>query len=71
MTTRLTPQARFTSLGTGQGSDGQRRLPQLLAWDRYSSQHDHELEVDRLFRRGWNCIGLTDDVPKEGDYFTV
>ncbi len=53
------------------GSAGpRRRLPQLLAWERYSSPQQHEIERARLFRSAWHCVGLLDDIPREGDYIT-
>jgi nitrite reductase/ring-hydroxylating ferredoxin subunit len=47
------------------------RLSQLLSADRYYSADSHELEMERLFRPAWHCIGLVDDIPAEGDYFTL
>jgi choline monooxygenase len=45
------------------------RLPQLLPPDSYFSQRDHDLEMDRLFRPAWNCVGVLDQIPNNGDYF--
>ncbi len=28
------------------------------------------LEIDRVFRRGWLCLGRVDEIPEVGDYFT-
>ena len=47
------------------------RLPQLLPADRYYSAESHELEMERLFRPAWHCIGVVDDIPAQGDYFTL
>ena len=63
------PQARFMSIAEGPG--GPRRLPQLLAWERYHSPQDHQLELERLFRPAWLCVGIKDDLPNEGDYFAL
>ena len=50
---------------------GTPRLPQLLSPDRYSSPEAHALEMERLFRPAWHCIGLADDIPRAGDYLTA
>jgi choline monooxygenase len=47
------------------------RLPQLLSPDRYCSVESHQREMAHLFEPAWHCIGLIDDIPKAGNYFTV
>ena len=47
------------------------RLPQLLSPDRYHSAESHDLEMQRVFRPAWHCIGMLDDIPKAGDYLTT
>src|SRR5436190_22313243 len=49
----------------------QLRLPQLMPPERYYSERDHELELEGLFRPSWNCVGIVDDIPSAGDYFTI
>jgi choline monooxygenase len=69
-TERRSPVANFSSLASeSTPASAQRRLPQLLAWQRYHSPRDHELELDRLFRPAWLCVGIKDSIPNEGDYF--
>jgi choline monooxygenase len=46
------------------------RLPHLLKPAQYSSPDQHERELSALFHPSWFCVGLTDDVPNHGDYFT-
>lgn len=71
-TERRSPVANFSSLASESlPADAQRRLPQLLAWQRYHSACDHELELDRLFRPAWLCVGIKDSIPNEGDYVAL
>ena len=37
----------------------------------YTSPEFFERELDRVFRRTWNCIGHTSRVAEPGDYFTL
>ncbi len=39
-----------------------RTLP--AAW--YARPEHHMIEIDRVFRRGWVCAGVTDDLPEPG-----
>lgn len=42
----------------------------LPPWS-YTSEEFFRLEVERIFRRVWNCIGREERVPEPGDYFTM
>ncbi len=37
----------------------------------YTSQAFYDREVERIFRKAWNCIGHQDRVKSPGDYFTL
>ncbi len=37
----------------------------------YGRQDVYELEVERIFRTDWMCVGRTDEVPNVGDYRAV
>ena len=37
----------------------------------YLSAELHALEVERIFRRSWLCVGREEQVPKPGDYFCI
>src|SRR5262245_9237414 len=45
-------------------------LPQVLPPDAYLSNEFLQLEMERLFLPGWHFLGLTSEIPKDGDYFT-
>ena len=34
----------------------------------YVSEAFHELEMEHIFRREWQCVGRVDEVEKPGDY---
>ncbi len=34
----------------------------------YADDGHHELELERIFRHGWSCVGVTDDVVAPGSY---
>jgi phenylpropionate dioxygenase-like ring-hydroxylating dioxygenase large terminal subunit len=34
----------------------------------YAGDDHHELELERIFRHGWSCVGVTDDVVTPGSY---
>lgn len=36
----------------------------------YTSQEFYDREVDRVFRKTWNFLGRTDEIPNPGDYMT-
>ncbi len=36
----------------------------------YTDNELHALELERVFRQGWLCLGRADEVPQVGDYFT-
>ncbi len=36
----------------------------------YTDNELHALELERVFRRGWLCLGRADEIPGTGDYFT-
>src|SRR5882724_2902557 len=37
----------------------------------YFSPDLQHLELDRIFRREWLCVGRQEQVPKPGDYYTI
>src|ERR1700740_2329311 len=37
----------------------------------YSSEAFFQLEVERIFREEWLCVGHVSQIPEAGDYFTV
>jgi phenylpropionate dioxygenase-like ring-hydroxylating dioxygenase large terminal subunit len=47
------------------------RLPLLLTGDRYFDPANHELEMGRLFRPAWHCVGSLDDLARDGDFITL
>ena len=42
-----------------------------LAPVRYTSPEFYALEVERIFRREWLCLGRADEVAAPGDYLTL
>jgi choline monooxygenase len=44
--------------------------PQLLEPHRYGCPKQHALELERLFRPGWQFVGTLADIPRTGDYLT-
>ena len=34
----------------------------------YAGDDHHELELERIFRHGWSCVAVTDDVATPGSY---
>jgi phenylpropionate dioxygenase-like ring-hydroxylating dioxygenase large terminal subunit len=36
----------------------------------YYSREIYDLEIERIFRREWLCVGRTEDIPRPGDFFT-
>lgn len=42
----------------------------LPAWC-YTSAEFHDREVKEIFRKCWNFVGRTDEIPSPGDYFTA
>jgi phenylpropionate dioxygenase-like ring-hydroxylating dioxygenase large terminal subunit len=42
----------------------------VLPASAYTSQEQFNLEVERLFKPGWHCIGTVQDLPRIGGYFT-
>jgi choline monooxygenase len=49
----------------------QSHIPQVLSADDYTSQVQHDLEVERLFLPGWHCVALTSELPHDGDFLTL
>lgn len=49
------------------GMDTARALP----LDMYASADLFDREMEAIFRQDWICVGRLEQVPKEGDYFTV
>lgn len=45
-------------------------LPQLLDPSCYISSEFFEREMDSLFRASWQCLGITDDFPRDGSFTT-
>ncbi len=45
--------------------------PQSLPGAFYTAPVFFDHEVETVLRRGWYCVGRADEVPNEGDYFTV
>ena len=37
----------------------------------YTDEHFLDLEVEKLLRTEWHCIGREDEIPHVGDYFTM
>lgn len=37
----------------------------------YSDPDFHDLEIERLFRRGWVCAGRASQIPNSGDFFCI
>ncbi len=37
----------------------------------YTSQEQFDRETATVLRRGWHCLGRTDEIPNVGDFFTV
>ncbi len=37
----------------------------------YLSSEIYDLEVERIFRRDWHCVGRVDQMPNPGDYITA
>ena len=45
--------------------------PQTLDPGHYTSQAYYELELERIWRNEWICVGHTAEVPAAGDYFAL
>ena len=45
--------------------------PMGLSGNFYTSPEFFEFEKTHLLRKGWHCLGRSDEVPKPGDYFTI
>jgi len=46
-------------------------VPYGLAGRFYTDPMFFEHERKTLLRRGWHCVGRADEVPEEGDFFTL
>ncbi|HUG92800.1 MAG TPA: aromatic ring-hydroxylating dioxygenase subunit alpha [Planctomycetaceae bacterium] len=46
-------------------------LPQVLQPGHYSSPEILRREIDALFARGWHCLAVLPEFPREGDYRTL
>src|SRR5581483_10645407 len=44
---------------------------ETLPPEAYFSPHVYDLEVERVFRRDWLCVGRVDQMPNPGDYITA
>jgi choline monooxygenase len=55
----------------GQSKSPAQPSEQLLPWASYYATGIFEAEKQKLFHPAWHCVGLTDDLPQEGDYITV
>jgi phenylpropionate dioxygenase-like ring-hydroxylating dioxygenase large terminal subunit len=53
--------------GVGQTLDEAETLPR----EAYTSQAFFDLEVEKIFRRDWLCVGHVSQIPNVGDYFSV
>ena len=53
--------------GSGQTINEAETLPR----EAYTSQAFFDLEVEKIFRKDWICLGHIAQIPKVGDYFTV
>jgi len=53
--------------GSGQTLQDAETLPR----EAYTSQAFFDLEVERIFRKDWFCLGHIAQIPNVGDYFTV
>ncbi len=42
------------------------RQARTLPAEWYGDPHHHAIEMDRVFRQGWVCAGVTDDLPEPG-----
>lgn len=65
--TPLAPPAAGTDPATPATLSRATTLP--AAW--YHDPGHHEREVEALFRRGWTCVGVADDVARRGSYLAV
>src|SRR5262245_57935591 len=45
--------------------------PQTLGPDCYTSQDQHQTELELRFRPVWHCVAVTQEAPKEGDFKTL
>ena len=41
-----------------------------LAAELYHDPEIHQLELDRIFKKGWLCAGIASEIPKAGDYLS-
>lgn len=53
--------------GSGQTIEEAETLPR----EAYTSQAFFDLEVEKIFRKDWLCLGHVAQIPNVGDYFTV
>ena len=37
----------------------------------YTSEQFHNIELDRIFRKKWICLGREEEIPAVGDYFST
>jgi phenylpropionate dioxygenase-like ring-hydroxylating dioxygenase large terminal subunit len=49
----------------------QTHLPHLLSPNQYTSQAQHDFELERLFLPAWHFVGTTHDLASNGDYLTL
>jgi phenylpropionate dioxygenase-like ring-hydroxylating dioxygenase large terminal subunit len=45
--------------------------PLAVSGDIYITQPLFDLELEKIFKHEWCCVGRTDEVPNPGDYFTT
>ena len=45
--------------------------PQGLPGVFYTDPSFFEYECQTILRRGWQCLGRADEIPEEGDYYTI
>jgi phenylpropionate dioxygenase-like ring-hydroxylating dioxygenase large terminal subunit len=58
---------RAVLAGVGQTLEQSETLPR----DAYTSQAFFDLEVEKIFRQDWLCVGHVGQIPVVGDYFTL
>jgi phenylpropionate dioxygenase-like ring-hydroxylating dioxygenase large terminal subunit len=58
---------RAVLAGAGQTLEESETLPR----DAYTSQAFFDLEVEKIFRQDWICVGHVGQIPAVGDYFTL
>ena len=51
--------------------DNKTSVPTVMPADFYQSEDLLQLETNTLFLSGWVCVGRADEVPNEGDYYTL